>query len=75
MVNIKKSIASKLLWMILAFVIFYIIGDSLHIIPQSVKDLIDWGASNFELVVFLICFVLVVSLIRTFKKNKGASQQ
>lgn len=49
---------SKLALAILVFVVFYLIGDSLHIIPQSVKDFLSFLANNFLLIAFLFTFTI-----------------
>jgi hypothetical protein len=69
-VSIKKSIASKLLWTILAAFVFYLIGSSLNIIPQPIKDLVAWLGTNFNTIIFFLCFLLVFYLILKFTKNK-----
>lgn len=47
----------------LAFVIFYCIGWGLGIIPQPLKDAIQWFADNFGIIAFLLCFTLGAIII------------
>jgi len=71
-----KSLASNLFFVGLIAAVLYLVGDTFHILPSSVKNTVSWGASNFGAIVFLICFILVVYLIIRFTKhNKGGKSQ
>lgn len=72
MVNLKKSIASKLAWTILAFIVLYLVASAFNLVPQNMKNTVNWGASNFGLIVFLLCFFMVFCLIIRFTKRKGS---
>lgn len=54
---IIKSILAKLAWVAAAFVAFFFIGDSLGIIPQSVKDTVKWFEENFMVIALTTCFL------------------
>ena len=68
--SIVKAILSKLIWIVLAFVVFFFIGDGMGIIPQSVKSSISWLGENFTALALLTCFLTVAFLI-----NKGLSRK
>lgn len=59
--TLKRAIATKLLWIIASFVVFYFIGSALGFVPQSVTDGVSWLANNFTN--FTIIFVAIVALI------------
>jgi len=72
--KIWSSVISKLALMGVVFVFFYIIGDALHVIPQSVKDGVSWLGNNFTLIAFLFCFTIgsyiALRIIQT-KRSQG----
>jgi preprotein translocase subunit YajC len=72
---LAKSLGSNLLIVCVISVILYFIADSLHILPSTAKNVVSWGAGNFNMIVFLICFILIVYLIGLFIKRKGKNQQ
>jgi putative Mn2+ efflux pump MntP len=71
--KIWSSVLSKILLMVLIFGFFYIIGDSLGWIPQSVKDLVSFMADNFNTFAFCFCFVIgsyvFVKVLQTRNKS------
>jgi hypothetical protein len=69
-----KSLLGKLLFMGIAFGVFYIIADPLGFIPQSVYDLIDWDSNNFYGLVFITCFMSGVYLINKIVKSRGRTE-
>ena len=56
--RIVKAILSKLVWIILALVIFYLIADPFGLIPQSIRDMVSWFGANFGTIAFTICFLV-----------------
>jgi hypothetical protein len=65
-----KSLLGKLLFMGIAFAVFYAIADPLGWVPQSVYDLIDWFVANFNTLVFVFCFVVIAYLMNKFLKTR-----
>ncbi len=69
--RIWKSLIGKLAFMALVFTVFFFVGDSLHIIPQSVYDAISWFATNFNTLVFLIAFCVGCwTFVKFINRNK-----
>ena len=72
-----SSLLSKILLMVLAFGLFYVIGDSFHIIPQSVKDFVSFMADNFNTFAFMFCFALgsyvTLRIVQSRNKSRGPS--
>jgi hypothetical protein len=72
--KIWSSVLSKIALMAAIFGFFYIIGDSLHIIPQSVKDLVSFLADNFNTFAFMFCFLIgsyvFVKVLQSRNKEK-----
>jgi len=56
--KIWASVISKIALAGLVYGLFYIIGDSLHIIPQSLKDFMSFLVGNFQLLAFMFCFTI-----------------
>ena len=73
--KIWKSLFSKVLLMGAVFAFFYVIGDSLHIIPQSAKDFVSFLAANINLWAFLLCFGLGSYILILFLMNKRGQRQ
>jgi hypothetical protein len=72
--KITKSIASKLIWAALGFIVLYLAAATFNLVPQSMKDTVNWFGSNFELIVFLLCFsmgFLILWRMTGPKKSKG----
>ena len=74
--KISKIILSKLIWVAAAFGVFYVIADPLGWIPQSVKDLVAWLASNFTTITILLCFMVGAYLVnKILNRHKGKEQE
>ena len=56
--SLLRWIAEKAVVSLLAFTMFYLIGEALGIVPQSMKDSVAWAGDNFGTISFLICFVV-----------------
>lgn len=70
--KIWQNVISKLALAGLVFAFFYIIGDSFHIIPQSVKDFVSFLANNLQLFAFLFCFTVgTVVFMRILQTKRG----
>jgi phage shock protein PspC (stress-responsive transcriptional regulator) len=61
--KIYKAILVKLGWVFAAFIAFYMVGLGLGIVPQYAKDTVQWGADNFLLIVFFVCFIIAAYLV------------
>jgi len=76
--KIWSSVLSKIALMAAIFDFFYIIGDSLHIISQSVKDLVSFLADNFNTFAFVFCFSIgayvTMRILQTRNKSRGFSR-
>lgn len=78
MVKLMKWILGKVLLYGLIFGFFYLIGDSLGLIPQNVKTFVGETVSflkgNFVLLIFAFCFLAtlwaIVKLATRGSKNK-----
>ena len=71
--KVKKSIANKFAWTILSFIVLYLVASAFNLVPQSMKNTVNWGASNFGLIVFFLCFSMVFFLIIRFTKRSKKS--
>ena len=72
--KIVKVLLSKLAWIIVAFVVFYFTLSAFNLVPQGMKDLVAWIASNFTTITILICFMtgayLFHEILNRHKGNK-----
>jgi hypothetical protein len=77
MSKIWSSVLTKIALMALIFSFFYIIDDSLHMIPQSVKDFVSFLADNFNTFAFMFCFTIgayvFVKTLQSRNKSRGFS--
>ena len=73
--KIWSSVISKLALIGLVSLLFWVIGDSFHLIPQSLKDLVGWFANNFTLIAFSLCFMVgayvCLRIIQTQRARAG----
>jgi|PlaIllAssembly_1097288.scaffolds.fasta_scaffold3661792_1 hypothetical protein len=57
--------------MVLALVVFYMIGIGLGIMPEYMKSMLNWGADNFTEIVLLVCFTVGCYVVLQFiNRNK-----
>jgi len=57
--GLGKWITSKLIFSLLIFAGFYILGVALGIVPESVQNIFGWFGANFLLItVLLISFMI-----------------
>ena len=68
--KIWKSLIGKLVWIVGAFVVFFFIGDSLGIIPQSAKDTVAWLGENAVWLAFVLCFLVGCYTVLKLKGKK-----
>ena len=78
--GLKKWILGKILLYAVIFAFFFIVGDSLGIIPQNVKDFVregvDFVKANIILLAFCFCFsVFCWSLTRIFRSSREKGEQ
>ena len=71
--KISKIILSKLIWILAAFVAFYMIGIALGIVPKYMTDTVAWFSENFTVLVIFICFMtscyVVLQFLNRHKKK------
>ena len=74
--KIVKVLLSKLAWIIVAFVVFYFTLSAFNLVPQGMKDMVSWLASNFTTVTFLVCFMIAAYLVnKILNRHKGKDQE
>ena len=60
--NFKRWILRKILFTVVTFVLFYILGCALNIVPESITNCVDGATAflkdNFGLLAFVFCFSL-----------------
>jgi hypothetical protein len=73
--KIWSSLIGKIVLMGVIFGFFYVVGDSLHVIPQSAKDFVSFMGSNLNTFSFLLCFAIsgyvIVKILQTRNKPSG----
>jgi succinate dehydrogenase hydrophobic anchor subunit len=57
--GLVKWILEKIAVYVLVFAFFYIVGESLGIVPQPLKDFVSWLSQNFVIIAFTICVLAV----------------
>jgi hypothetical protein len=57
--GLLKWIVEKIVVYGLVLGIFYIIGQSLGIVPQPMKDFVAWLSQNFPLIALTICVLAI----------------
>jgi len=63
--GLGKWVTSKLVFSLLVFVGFYILGEALGIVPRSVENIFAWFGANFLLVtVLLIASMAFIIMLR-----------
>jgi len=63
--GLTKWITSKLVFSLLIFAGFYVLGEALGVVPKSVENIFGWFASNFLLItVLLISFMVFYVALR-----------
>jgi hypothetical protein len=56
------------------FAVFYVIGWGLNIVPQPLKDMVNWFANNLSLLAFCFCFTLGAYVAIKFLGNRRGKQ-
>jgi len=50
---------------------FYIIGESLGIVPKPLKDLVTWISLNFAVIMIFVCFLSTLYVVYQLSKMKN----
>jgi len=74
--KIWSSVISKLALIGMVSVLFYIIGDSFHLVPQSLKDAVSFLAGNLNTFAFVFCFTIgAYVFLRILQTRRGEHHQ
>jgi len=73
--GLTKWLLSKVLFYLLVFSAFYLIGLTLGIIPQSIKDVVSWFANNFLLITILIIATFTFLIMMRLTSPKRSQTQ
>jgi hypothetical protein len=70
-----RWLLSKVLFYLLVFSAFYLIGLTLGIIPQSIKDVVSWFAGNFLLISILLMFFMAFIIMMRLTSPKRSQTE
>ena len=69
--GLTKWIGSKLIFSLLIFAGFYLLGEALGIVPKKVEDIFSWFANNFlNLGLLIISFMVLLVIYRALGKRR-----
>jgi hypothetical protein len=54
--------------------IFYIIGQSLGIVPQPLKDFVSWFSENFVFIALTVCVLAICYTIIRLSSRREANE-
>jgi uncharacterized protein involved in cysteine biosynthesis len=72
--GLLKWIVEKIVVYGLVFAFFYIIGQSLGIVPQPMKDFVAWLSQNFPLIALTICVLAICYTIIRLSTRREANE-
>jgi len=68
--GLTKWIGSKLIFSLLIFAGFYLLGEALGIVPKKVEDIFSWFTNNFvNLGLLIISFMVLLVIYRALGKR------
>jgi hypothetical protein len=73
--GLLKWIVEKIVVYGLVFTFFYIIGQSLGIVPQPLKDFINWFASNFPLIAIMVTVMIICYTALKLSLRRGETNE
>ena len=72
--GLSSWVLKKLVWTVLAFVAVYLTASAFGLLPDSMKQTVDWFGNNFETIAFAGCFVIgCYTILKFLNRRKGST--
>jgi hypothetical protein len=69
-----KWVLEKVVVYVLILAFFYIVGESLGIVPQGLRDFVSWLSQNFPLIALTLCVLAICYTVLKLSGRREANE-